>query len=81
LTTQGRFSWEKSSASPIVGRATLTIEASSTTTNCAEQSRISASQRFSLKSCEAAIGLVPQSSKSAVSASAVQGSISPRRIA
>jgi hypothetical protein len=47
LTTQGRFSCEKSSALPIVGSATLTIEASRTTTNWAEQSRTRASQRFS----------------------------------
>ena len=45
FTTQGRFSCEKSSPSPIDGRATLTIEASSTTMNCAKQSRARAIQR------------------------------------
>jgi hypothetical protein len=47
LTTQGRPLSLNSSASPIVGRATLTIEASRTTTNWAVQSRIRAIQRLS----------------------------------
>src|SRR3954468_1023561 len=47
LTTHDRLSWENSSARPIDGRATLTMEASSTTTNCAAASRTSASQRRS----------------------------------
>jgi len=42
LTTQVRFSREKSSLSPIVGNATFTIEASRTTTNCAIASSASA---------------------------------------
>ena len=45
LTTQERFSCEKSSPSPIDGRATLMIEASSTTMNCAKQSSARAIQR------------------------------------
>src|SRR4051812_7110797 len=54
LTTHDRLSWEKSRALPMDGRATLTMEASSTTTNCAAASRTSASQRRSgevLKAC------------------------------
>jgi hypothetical protein len=47
LTTQGRLLSVNFSASPIVGRATLTIEASRTTTNWAVQSRIRAIQRLS----------------------------------
>src|SRR3954454_17533494 len=42
LTTQDRFSWEKWRSRPMDGSATLTIEASSTTTNCAAASRTSA---------------------------------------
>ena len=38
FTTQARFSWEKSSPSPIEGRATFTIDASRTTMNCAKHS-------------------------------------------
>src|SRR5215208_6626797 len=45
--TQDRSSWEKERSRPIDGSATLTIEASSTTTNCAAASRTSASQRLS----------------------------------
>src|SRR5256714_492059 len=47
FTTQGRSLSVNLSASPIVGSATLTIEASSTTTNCATQRRIKAIQRRS----------------------------------
>jgi len=47
LTTHDRSSWLKFSASPIEGNATLTIDASSTTTNCAAARRTSASQRRS----------------------------------
>src|SRR3954468_24445347 len=42
LTTQDRFSWEKWRSRPMDGSATLTIEASSMTTNCAAASRTSA---------------------------------------
>jgi len=45
FTTQARLLCEKSSARPIEGSATFTIDASSTTTNCATQSRTSAIQR------------------------------------
>ena len=45
-----RLAWEKLSASPIDGSATFTIEASSTTMNCAKQSRIRATQRRSMYS-------------------------------
>src|SRR3954454_12952742 len=54
LTTHDRLSWEKTRALRMDGRATLTMEASSTTTNCAAASRTSASQRRSgevLKAC------------------------------
>ena len=47
LTTHDRLSWEKSSASPMDGSATLTIDASSTTTNCAAARSASANQRRS----------------------------------
>jgi len=50
LTTQDRFSCEKSSASTIEGSATFTIEASSTTMNWVMQSRKRAIQRLSLYS-------------------------------
>src|SRR5829696_2267531 len=40
--TQERFSWENCSSLPIDGSATLTMEASSTTTNCASASSASA---------------------------------------
>src|SRR3954470_11531842 len=50
---------EKPSASPIVGRATLTIEASRTTTNWALQSRASAIQRLSRASAGSVIGRSP----------------------
>src|SRR3954453_1792600 len=43
LTTQDRLSWEKFRALPIEGSATLTIEASRTTTNWAAASSASAS--------------------------------------
>src|SRR3954447_13886834 len=43
LTTQDRLSWEKFRALPIDGSATLTIEASRTTTNWAAASSASAS--------------------------------------
>ena len=45
FTTQARFSCEKSSPSPIDGRATLTIDASRTTMNWAKQSSARAIQR------------------------------------
>jgi hypothetical protein len=45
LTTHERFSCEESSAAPIDGSATLTIEISRTTTNWVAASRASASQR------------------------------------
>ena len=45
LTTQESESCEKCSARPIEGSATLTMDASSTTTNCAVASRPSAIQR------------------------------------
>ena len=45
--THDRSSWEKLSDSPIEGSATLTIDASSTTTNCAAARSTSASQRRS----------------------------------
>src|SRR4051795_8779836 len=59
FTTQGRPLSLKSSASPIVGRATLTIEASSTTTNWAVQSRASAIQRLSRAAVASVIGRSP----------------------
>src|SRR3954453_8778796 len=46
--TQDRSSWEKSSARPMEGSATLTMDASRTTTNCAAASRASANQRLSV---------------------------------
>src|SRR3954466_946340 len=49
FTTHDRSSWEKCSAWPIEGSATLTIEASRTTTNCAAARRTSASQRRSVE--------------------------------
>ena len=45
LTTHGRPLSEKPSALPIEGSATFTIEASSTTMNCATASTASAAQR------------------------------------
>src|SRR3954454_7032408 len=48
FTTHGRLLSLKCSARPIVGSATLTIDASRTTTNCATQSRIRAIQRRSV---------------------------------
>src|SRR4051794_3506544 len=45
FTTQARFAWEKLSPLPIEGRATLTIDASRTTMNCAKQRRARAIQR------------------------------------
>jgi hypothetical protein len=50
LTTHARFSCEKFSASPIDGRATFTIDASSTTMNWAKQRSINAVQRRSMYS-------------------------------
>ena len=58
LTIQGRFSSEKSSPLPMLGRATLTIDASRTTMNCATQSRIDAVQRFSRYSWAVVIPLL-----------------------
>ncbi len=45
FTTQARFSWEKSSPSPIEGSATFTIDASRTTMNWAKHSNARAIQR------------------------------------
>jgi hypothetical protein len=50
FTTHGRFCWEKLSPLPIEGSATLTIDASRTTMNCAKQSRARAIQRRRSKS-------------------------------
>ena len=49
LTTHDRLSWEKSSALPIEGSATFTIDASSTTTNWAAASSASASHLRSMR--------------------------------
>ena len=58
--TQERFSCENCSASPMDGRATFTMDASSTTMNWVMQSRIKASQRLSLySSAVVIISLVP----------------------
>ena len=61
FTTQERLSSENESDSPIVGRATLTIEASRTTTNCAIASSASAIHLLRSNCCAVVICSLPPS--------------------